>query len=258
MAAQEKSDDKTMMESPTNAVCVPHRYAVYFAPNRASAWWKLGSEWLGRDARTGALLTQPSISGVTADELRAITHAPRRYGWHATLKAPFSLAPHSDVEALRATLRAECRKVQPFQLPTLRVGKVDDFLALVTEPDAIEIQAQQALLNIAMNCVKALQPFAAPLSTSELERRRNAGLTPVQVAYLTQWGYPFVLDQFRFHISLTGSLKRTSQLAAAAMLDAARSRFESIPAAQFEGVTLFSEATAGSDFVVVEDFGFGK
>ena len=66
------------------------RYALSFAP--PGGLWRLGSEWLGRCAVTGQPAQPPRIDALTAEELRTLTAAPRRYGFHATLKAPFRLA----------------------------------------------------------------------------------------------------------------------------------------------------------------------
>jgi hypothetical protein len=42
------------------------------------------------------------------------------------------------------------------------------------------------------------------LSEAQLARRREGGLTPAQDALLLRWGYPYVMEEFRFHITLTG------------------------------------------------------
>ena len=46
--------------------------------------------------------------------------------------------------------------------------------------------------------------FRAPLSAGDRERRVSAGLTPLQMELLDRWGYPYVLDQFQFHMTLAG------------------------------------------------------
>ena len=40
-------------------------------------------------------------------------------------------------------------------------------------------------------------------SYAELARRNPASLTPRQRELLKTWGYPYVLDEFRFHLTLT-------------------------------------------------------
>ena len=59
--------------------------------------------------------------------------------------------------------------------------------------------------------VAAAQPVSSPDESSppeEAELRRRGGhfLTPRQEANLTHWGYPYVLDEYEFHITLTGKI----------------------------------------------------
>jgi len=223
-----------------------HRYAVYFAPRAHSPWWLAGSRWLGRCAARGEPLPQPPVPGLSAPELHQWTKAPRRYGWHATLKAPFALAPGADEAQLRASLRALAAEFEAFSLPPLKVAMLDDFLALVPDGDA------QAIETLAAACVTRLQPLAAPLAPAELERRRAAGLTPEEDALLLRWGYPFVLERFRFHLSLTGSLKDAAPAAVEALKEAARHRFDALPACRVDSLSLFVEPRPGSDFMLVE------
>ena len=51
-------------------------------------------------------------------------------------------------------------------------------------------------------------PFARSAPDGEVAKRRAAGLSPEQDTNLVEWGYPYVLDQFRFHITLTGKLPK--------------------------------------------------
>ncbi|MDR6854216.1 DUF1045 domain-containing protein [Variovorax guangxiensis] len=223
-----------------------HRYAVYFAPRVNSPWWLAGSRWLGRCAARGEPIAQAPVPGLSAPELHRLTQAPRRYGWHATLKAPFALAPGVDEAQLRASTRALAAEFQPFTLPPLKVAMLDDFLALVPDGDAHAVEA------LAAACVTRLQPLAASLAPAELERRRAAGLTPAEDALLLRWGYPFVLERFRFHLSLTGSLKDAEPAAIEALKEAARHRFDALPACRVDSVSLFAEPRPGADFMLVE------
>ena len=228
-----------------------NRYAIYFAPRIDSAWWRAGSRWLGRCASRLEPLPQMPLPGVPAPELHRLTKAPRRYGWHATLRAPFALAPGIDVEQLRAALRSLCVDFDPFTMPALKVAMLDDFLALVPEHDSPLID------EVAAACVTRLQPLAAPLAATELERRRAAGLTPEEDALLLRWGYPFVLERFRFHLSLTGALRDAAPEVVQAIQEAARERFADQPACIFDTVSLFAEPKPGADFVLVEQMELG-
>ena len=57
---------------------------------------------------------------------------------------------------------------------------------------------------MAAQVVTHFDPFRAPASDAELARRRASGLSPNQEAMLTRWGYPYVMQDFRFHVTLTG------------------------------------------------------
>lgn len=225
-----------------------YRYAVYYAPAPDSPWWVAGSQWLGRCAAQGTALAQPTVPGLGATEFAALTSAPRRYGWHATLKAPFTLAAGMPHSALRATLHTLSGSLSSFAMPDLRVALLGDFLALVPHRDA------QALQAVAAACVTQLQPLAAPLSEAELHRRRQAPLTPAQDQLLVRWGYPFVMDHFRFHCSLTGSLQCHGPTQIASVRSAAERMFHNLPASRFETLALFAQSAPGADFRLVEHF----
>lgn len=233
--------------------CPPaHRYAAYFAPAIDSAWWRAGSSWLGRCAARGDVLPQPAVPGISAADQQRLTASPRRYGWHATLKAPFALAPGVDLQILRTCLLSVCHGQRPFEMPALRVALLDDFLALVPDEDSSALDA------VARACVIGLHALAAPPPAAELERRRAAGLTPEEDALLSRWGYPFVMQRFRFHLSLTGLLRGTEPSAVQALREAGREWFARLPPCRFESVALFAESTPGADFVLVEQVGLGE
>ncbi|KRC27811.1 DUF1045 domain-containing protein [Acidovorax sp. Root217] len=237
--------------SPTAA---HHRYAVYFAPNPGTLAWLAGSHWLGRCAALLQPMQPLDIHGVASEELERLTAAPRRYGWHATLKAPFALAPGVDWLTLHHAVQTLASSLRPFAMPPMQVERIDDFLALVptpSHPANAEIQAAAAA------CVTQLQPLAAPLSEGDLARRRAAGLTPRQDALLQQWGYPFVLEEFRFHMSLTGSLAAADDETVELVQDAADQFFADLPPLRFGSLALFAEPTPGADFVLLDHLELG-
>ena len=223
-----------------------YRYAIYFAPLPDTLWWQAGSAWLGRCAASQALLPQPVIAGVSDAELLALTAAPRRYGWHATLKAPFTLKNGVNVQTLREALQSLAQEMVAFDLPPLQASCLDDFLALVPQGNC------NALHAVAHACVTELHPLAAPLSPAELQRRRKANLSSGQDALLVRWGYPYVMEYFRFHCSLTGSLQGVKAQQVQALQDAAQAWFGALPRCRFDSLALFAEPTAGADMVLVE------
>lgn len=235
-------------------VLAPHRVAIYAVPAPGTDWWERGSEWLGRCASRRCGLPMPEIGRVDAAVQTALTADPRRYGWHATLKAPFALAPGTDWIALHQAVQSVARGLQPFVLPPLQVQRIDDFLALV--PPALH-PANAQIQETAATCVTALQPLAAPLSDADLARRRAAGLTAQQDALLEQWGYPFVLDEFRFHMSLTGSLAQVDPPTQALVFEAAQEFFSDLPTLKFNSLALFAEPAPGADFVLLDHLEMG-
>jgi len=182
------------------------RYALYLIPEPQTLLWRMGSALLGYDAATGETLRQPVPDGLDAEALARMTAEARRYGFHMTLKAPFRLAqghePQDLVEAVH-----EIRRDHPlFSLGALQVrsrpvvGEETGFLCL--EPDGIP----EALAALECDVVTGLDRFRAPLTREEIARRAPDRLTPRQQALLDAFGYPFVLDEFRPHFSLTGRI----------------------------------------------------
>jgi hypothetical protein len=225
---------------------LPYRCAVYFVPKVHSDWWQAGSQWLGRCAASGVTYAQPEISGLDPAQWQTLTADPRRYGWHATLKAPFTLATGQTLAGLRSAMQKLASQWLAFDLPPLQVSDQGGFLALRTKGDVTQLNATAAA------CVQQLHPLAKPLPDAELARRRQANLTPEQDRLLLAWGYPWVLDHFQFHLSLTGSLGQCPPEVKAALFHAAQARFETLPVCRFAQIALFIEPEQGADFELIE------
>lgn len=171
------------------------RFAVYYAPPPGE-FADLAARWLGRDPVTGAVLDQPDLGLPAAD----ITVDPRRYGFHGTIKPPFRLADGVTADDLHAALVSLTARLSPVQMDGPRMKNLDGFLALVPVGDTA------ALEGLAATTVRDLDPLRSPLTDAEIARRRPERLTPRQRDLLDQWGYPFVMEQFRFHLTLTDRL----------------------------------------------------
>ncbi len=177
------------------------RYAIYAAPAPGTALSAFAEAWLGRDAMRGSLLPQPKVPGLSTERLLALTAEPRLYGFHATLKPPFRLADGCQVDDLETAVADHARRHAPICLPFLKLDRLGSFFALVPE------NRSDAARALAAGCVMAFDAFRAPAPPGETARRRAAGLTPAQEENLQRWGYPYVLEEFRLHYTLTGPVR---------------------------------------------------
>jgi len=233
---------------------IPFRHAAYFAPSLNSEAWDLGSRWLGRCACNSNLLEQPRFEKISSELFENLTRTPRLYGWHATLKAPFELNSNTRLEELRTAFkRLADRTVSEFHLP-LKLVELGNFLALVPSQPSSDLQ------KFADQCVRELHPFALPLSESELQRRSRAGLTTRQKELLNEWAYPFVMEQFQFHLTLSGSLHHLEHQVREDLKTAAQSWFAPLleKGLLIDSVTWFAQDQKNGDFRWVERFEFGK
>lgn len=185
------------------------RFAVYYAPE-PGALADFAAGWLGWDPVAGARCPYPEIAGLPRP-VAEITATPRKYGFHGTLKPPFRLT--GSREALESDLAALAARMAPIELDGLALHRLGGFLALTPEGDLAPLEA------LAAETVRALDSHRAPAPEAELARRRNAGLSPRQEGYLLQWGYPYVMEEFRFHLTLSGKLPGDEADAVAAALE---------------------------------------
>lgn len=173
-----------------------NRYAVYYAPRPGDfAHW--AARWLGWDNLTGQPVDQPQVSGLPLP-LPDLTVAPAKYGFHGTIRAPFRPAPGVGEAQIAAAVADLAGQLAPAGCGGLRLADLHGFLALVPDGDEAQIRALGAAV------VQATDPLRAPLTEAEIARRNPERLPHRERQYLERWGYPYVLDAFRFHLTLTG------------------------------------------------------
>lgn len=168
------------------------RYAVYFVPREGTQLAAFGARWLGPCAER---------AGFGIERYSALTAAPRLYGFHATLKAPFYLSDGASEHDLLRVGRDFVQRLVPFDIGRLQVERLDDFVALTPVTASTQLDA------LAASCVRVFEPVRAPLSQDDRARRLAAGLDAREIAYLDAWGYPYVFEGFQFHMSLTGAVE---------------------------------------------------
>jgi len=222
------------------------RYALYAAPAAAHPLWSAAASWLGRDPEADTAQHPRLPGGLATERWQEITAEPRLYGFHGTLKPPFALAADTSPAALTAALAPFAAAIE---LPpvTLTVAALSGFLAVVPAG------AAPALSALADRCVETFDRFRAPPDEAELARRRRAGLTAVQEQHLRRWGYPYVFDQFRYHMTLTGRLAEPERSRLQAWL--ADYLAPALAAPVPLQLALFAQADRGQSFRLVQRFG---
>lgn len=224
------------------------RYAIYFTPPRGSPLERFGAAALGYDAHTGDAVPRQSWIGLEDKRLDEITAEPRRYGFHATLKAPFRLGDGCTPGGLADAVRSLAASYGVIPIGRLKPVLLGSFVALVPELPS------RALDLLAAECVASFDCFRAPLDDAERERRRCAELTLRQSVLLERWGYPYVFEEFRFHMSLTGALPKDERETWLRQLSSA---FKAItePDIVVDALTLLRQEP-GAFFRVIERFPF--
>ena len=206
------------------------RYAIYYSPHEESLLHQLGASWLGYDAYKGKPTEQPG-NGL----LNAKTDAASLYGFHATLKPPFFLKPDANAVVLTAAVAELTHHLKPTTIDRLVLKSIDGFLALVPENQSSEIDF------LAACCVSELDHYREEPSDAELIRRRSENLSARQHRYLTEWGYPYVFEEFKFHMTLTRRLEATEH---DAVFDLANNYFADVidRPLDIEALTIFTQA----------------
>jgi putative phosphonate metabolism protein len=216
------------------------RAAIYYTPPADHPLTRAAAAWLGRDAFTGEPISERISEAVDAD---AITAEPRRYGFHATMKAPFRLARDRSLADLDRALAQFCGSAAPTGAITLRIERLGSFFALTPR------LSNPAVAALAASVVRNFEPFRAPLEPHELARRKAAGLSGVHERNLVEWGYPYVFDEFRFHMTLTGPIAPEQREAVLAVLER---RFGALIAdpIEIDTLALFVQSESDTDFLV--------
>lgn len=229
------------------------RYALYFSPAPGSAWWTAGCRWLGRDPASGTVLPQPAIRDRPELTLAELTVDARRYGLHATLKAPFRLMPGFSEEHLQTMAQAFASAQTAVMLDETEVRPMGSFLALRPRGP------HDALRSLAMRCTAYFDLLRDLPAAAEITKRRRAGLTERQDALLLRWGYPYTEEEFRFHMTLTDSLADAKDDVIQAVRDAAEQCFAEArlgPALVVDALTIFKEEMPGAPLTVWRRFPF--
>lgn len=212
------------------------RYAVYFCPAAGSALDTLGREWLSAER----------IPGIAPERLRVLTANARRYGWHATLCAPFALAEPAGYDDLHWEVADIAQRASGIELP-LQLDSLASFLALRPCGDEQNVHA------LAEQCVRRLNVLRAP-STETAWQQRAPQLDETERELFRQFGYPYVLDRYRFHMTVSAPASPAEEQAIRKWF---APRLEDGMAAGIDALTLCRETAPGQPFERLERIPLG-
>jgi putative phosphonate metabolism protein len=227
------------------------RYAIYYLAAPGTEFDRFGTQLLGYDAHSGEDLPFPAGAVQMTPDWRELTADPRKYGFHATLKAPLSLAPGKTEAELLAACEAFADKPRPIPLITPVVSSISGFIAVVPAQPSAELEW------LAADCVREFDSFRASLTPVDRARRNPAALTARQHDHLDRWGYPYVMEDFRFHMTLTGRLDAERREPVLAML---RNRFSEIDlnSLAIDRIAVFRQDKPDSRFRVIKHWKLRK
>jgi putative phosphonate metabolism protein len=230
---------------------VTERYAVYYAPRAAEGLAVAAGQWLGISPEGGRLRRQPLVSGFSPERLADITTDPRVYGFHGTLKAPIALIDGVNEREFVDAVGRFAVTLRAVTVPSMVLAELGSFLAMVPAERCTELQ------DLADRCVVEFDEYRRPADEAELARRRASGLTARQDALLLRWGYPYVLEEWRFHLTLSGRIEDAAERAAVmAILRKRFSGFVDRPL-QVRDLCVFRQAAPGRPFTVLARFRLG-
>lgn len=175
------------------------RVAIFYAPGSQTPLADFGANWLGWDVEKAAIVPHPDINELP-EPLADLVATPQKYGFHGTLKAPFRLCDKQSLTDLKRALKIFSDQHRPFTIGKMHVARLGNFVAIVQKSPS------QEFAEFAADIVRRFDGYRAPLSDQDIAKRRKANLTPRQDELMLKWGYPYIFEEFKFHLTLTGKL----------------------------------------------------
>lgn len=222
-----------------------NRVAIFYAPASKSSLANFGSEWLGWDVENATEVKHPDIPSLPLP-ISDMVVTPQKYGFHGTLKAPFKLNTTKSEDDLRAALHSFTQQTPKFTIGQMAVAQLDNFVAIIQQSQSTNLH------NFAATIVEHFEEFRKPLSENDVAKRRKANLTQRQDELMLQWGYPFVFEEFKFHLTLTGKLNESDAEATKNILARHLSGILNKPL-QIVDICLYGEREDGR-FEIIERF----
>lgn len=163
------------------------------------------------------------------------------------MKAPFRLRDGTSVEDLELSLQDFAAKMLVCPIGPLRIDLIGGFFALVPA------HPLPMLRGFASRVVETFDRFRAPMDENDLKRRMRDQLNDVEATNLVTWGYPYVREQFRFHMTLTDRVPEEQRAGMRVRLEEVFIRYLSEDY-HIDALSLFVQEHRDADFVVRSQF----
>jgi hypothetical protein len=116
--------------------------------------------------------------------------------------------------------------------------------------------ALKELRSFEAGVVRGLEKLRAPWIESGREYRGSERLTPRQAYYLHAWGYPYVLDEFDPHLTLTNAIPDAERVAR--LLEWEFGLRVPSRMLHVDALTLFGQNEPGAEFRILRRFPLGR
>ena len=183
------------------------RYAIYYAPPKESSLEEFGRYWFGWDPLNAKLINNKHrINYLNRFGIKNLINIdknvliPKKYGFHGTLIPPFKLNKNYSTNTLFKKTEEIAKKFKKFKFYKFKLKKMNNFYAFVQNKKNNNIN------KLSNRLVRELFKFRSPLSKKEIDRRNPSKLSKLQLNILYKWGYPYIMSEFNFHMTLASEV----------------------------------------------------
>ena len=183
------------------------RYAIYYAPPKESSLEEFGRYWFGWDPLNAKLINNKQrinyLNGFGIKNLKNIDKnvlIAKKYGFHGTLIPPFKLNKNYSTNTLFKKTEEIAKKLKKFKFYKFKLKKINNFYAFVQNKKNNNIN------KLSNRLVRELFKFRSPLTKKEIDRRNPSKLSKLQLNILYKWGYPYLMSEFNFHMTLASEV----------------------------------------------------
>ena len=183
------------------------RYAIYYAPPKESSLEEFGRYWFGWDPLNAKLINNKHrINYLNRFGIKNLINIdknvliPKKYGFHGTLIPPFKLNKNYSTNTLFKKTEEIAKKFKKFKFYKFKLKKINNFYAFVQNKKNNNIN------KLSNRLVRELFKFRSPLTKKEIDRRNPSKLSKLQLNILYKWGYPYLMSEFNFHMTLASEV----------------------------------------------------